>query len=147
MKRLLTIVLVLSFGAIAWDKPAEKVADAEIARLKDKASKMKDEDRAHTYSEICLQLAEAANEEYADGNPQKGVERIKELLDYAQKVLDLAQQKDKKVKQSEINIRKCSRRLEEIRRTVNLEDQPPIEEAVKKLDAVREDLLKVVFRK
>jgi hypothetical protein len=117
-----------------------------VDRLKDKASKMKEEDRGHTYSEICLQLAEAANEEYADGNPDKGVERIKELLDYAQKVVDIAKQKDKKVKQSEINIRKCSRRLDEIRRTVNLEDQPPIEEAVKKLDGLREDLLKVLFR-
>ena len=147
MKRLLILILALSLTAVGWDKPVQKPAEAEVARLKDKADKMKDEDRGYTYSEICLQLAEQANEQYNDGEPDKAVASVQELVSYAEKVIDIAKQKDKKAKQSEINIRKCSRRLEEIRRTVNLEDQPPLEVAIKRLDNLREDLLKVIFRK
>lgn len=147
MKRLAAVLLALTLSLHGWDKPVEKLPSREIERLKQKAEKMKEEDRAHTYSEICLQLAEEASEHYNDGNPDQAVASVKQLLDYAQKVADIAKIKDKKVKQSEINIRKCSRRLDEIKRTVNLEDQPPLDEAVKKLDNLRDDLLKVLFRK
>jgi hypothetical protein len=147
VKRLFIILLAITVTAYGWDKPTMKPAAAEVARLKEKADKMKEEDRGHTYSELCLQLAEQVNEQYNDGEPDKAVASVQEIVAYAQKVIDIAKQKDKKAKQSEINIRKCSRRLEEIKRTVNLEDQPPLDEAVKKLDAIREDLLKVVFGK
>lgn len=146
MKRFAAILLMLTLSLYGWDKPLEKHPTQEVERLKQKAEKMKEEDRGHTYSEICLQLAEEAGEHYNDGNADKAVASVKQLLEYAQKVADIAKVKDKKVKQSEINIRKCSRRLDEIRRTVTLEEHPPLEDAIKKLDSLRDDLLKVLFR-
>jgi len=47
----------------------------------------------------------------------------------------------------EISVRKLAEKLRDIKRTLALEDQPPIEKAIEGMEAIRTTLLKEMFRK
>ena len=51
------------------------------------------------------------------------------------------------MKQTEIAMRKMSRRLEAIRKTLEVDDRPPVGEAIQKLESARSELLNRMFRK
>jgi hypothetical protein len=72
---------------------------------------------------------------------------VKQVLEYAEKASAAAKLKNKKTKDTEINLRKTARRLEEVEKTLALEDRPPVKAAVEKLDEIRKDLLEFFLKR
>ena len=141
------VVLLVAGTAFAQAPDASTDANPEVERLKAKAAEMKDHDRGKVYSEIARELAEDANRQYSSGSREQAIATVKDVVDYAEKAAESAKLKNKKTKDTEINIRKTARRLEEIEKTLAVEDRPPVRSAVDRLDTIRKDLLEFFLKR
>ena len=118
-----------------------------IDLLKAKAETMKDHDRAKIYSEIARELTEQANRQFDAGETEQGLKSVKQVVEFAEKASAAAKLRNKKTKDTEISLRKTARRLEEVERTLPLEERPPIQAAVERVDAIRKDLLEYFLKR
>jgi polyhydroxyalkanoate synthesis regulator phasin len=75
----------------------------------------------------------------------KAQSSIKEAVLYSEKSAASAQEKGKKIKDTEITLRETARRIEEIRRTLAVDDQPPLAAAVARIEELRRQLLDHMF--
>jgi hypothetical protein len=123
------------------------VAEEKLAQLKAHAEKMHEQDRGRVYSDIARELLEIANQQFVEGHPEMAQASVKDSIGYAEKAADSAKIHGKKIKDTEISLRECARRLEEIRRSVILEEQPPLREAIVRIDELRKQLLDHIFKK
>jgi chromosome segregation ATPase len=86
-----------------------------------------------------------ATDEYSQGNAGKGEQIVKDLTGYVQQAGDDAQKNHKKIKQTEIELRKAERRLEDLKRSLDFDNQPPVQKAIDKIEDVRTQILKIMF--
>lgn len=98
---------------------------------------------------LCLEIAErqltAADKLYNDGNVDQARAALDDIVAYSEKARDAANQSGKKLKNAEISVRKMASKLRDMKRTLNFEDQPPVQEAIDHLERVRSDLLARMF--
>jgi hypothetical protein len=130
--------------APANPKPADP-AQAKIEEMKSRAERMNSADRARIYADIARELVEAANQQFTTGEVDKAQSSIKEAVLYSEKSAASAQEKGKKIKNTEITLRETARRIEEIRRTLAVDDQPPLAAAVARIEELRRQLLDHMF--
>jgi hypothetical protein len=116
-----------------------------LDEMKAKAEKMQEKDRARIYSEIARDLVELAHTQYDAGETEKAEMSVKDAVAYAEKSGAAAQEEHKKIKDAEINLRKAEHRLDEIRHSLPLEDQPTVKTAQDRLAQIRKDLLNAMF--
>ncbi len=142
MKRNLLIVaavLLLVCGAAANKK------DVPLEELKAKAEAETGDHKPLLYTEVVRREIEDANQLFIDGDVQKAQDTLKDAVLYAGKARDAALARPHKLKDTEIHLRKAEHRLEDIRRTLALEDQADVQAAVDQLAALRKQLLDVMF--
>lgn len=125
----------------------EAVRPSEVERLKTKAESMRDYERGKIYSEIARELTEQASRQFAEGDEAAALKSVGEVVEFAERASSAAKLRNKKTKDTEINLRKTARRLEEISKTLTLEDRPPIEEAMQKVDEIRKELLEYFLKR
>jgi len=119
--------------------------EAEYAALKARATAIKVSDQDKFYAQLALRATEVANEQYTAGNITKAQATIDEAVTYAEKAHDAAAGSNKNLKQTEITLRETSRRLEELRRSLALEDRPYVETAINRIEDIRKKLLDQMF--
>ena len=119
----------------------------DIEELKARIAKAAVSDRPA----LCVQLSEmqlnAAGRFYALGDSDQAKAALTDVTAFAELARDYSIQSHKHEKQSEIAIRKMVRKLNDLKHTVSREDQPQIDEAIGKLERVRDDLLTAMFPK
>jgi hypothetical protein len=100
---------------------------------------------------LCLRIAQeqlrAADKFYNDGNVEQARASLNDIVTYAQKARDAAVGSRKHLKNVEIEVRKMSEKLSDIKRTLAFEDQPPVAEAIRQLEDIRTSLLNEMFKK
>jgi hypothetical protein len=100
---------------------------------------------------LCVQIAERQLAEtdklYASGEVEKGLATLADVVAYSELARDYAIQSRKYQKQSEIAVRVMSRKLTELMHTLGRDDQPPVQDAITRLQRVRDDLLAAMFPK
>jgi hypothetical protein len=144
--RHLAPILLLTMALLAAQSPdAEEASDVE--RLKAKAAEMKDYDRGKIYTEIVRELTEEANRHFTNGEPDKAHATLRDVVDFAEKAAAAAKLKNKKTKDTEINLRKTARRLEEIEKTLAVEERPAVQQVVDKVDEIRKELLEYFLKR
>jgi hypothetical protein len=145
----LIVLTGLCFGQQSnGDTPkTDNPALAKIDGLKAQAEKKSSADRARIYADIARELVEVANQQFTDGDVEKAQASIKDAVAYSEKSAASAQEKGKKIKDTEITLRETARRVEEVRRTVAIDDQPPLAAAVTRIEELRRQLLDHMFRK
>jgi hypothetical protein len=134
----------LAQSAAPAPKP-ENPGIAKIESMKARAEKMGSGDRARIYSVIARELVEVANQQFVDGEVEKAQNSIKEAVAFSDKSVTEAQVKGKKIKNTEITLRETARRIDEVRRTIAVDDQPPLAEAVLRIEEMRRKLLDHMF--
>jgi hypothetical protein len=67
------------------------------------------------------------------------------VVTYAQKAGDAARQSRKHIKRTEIEVRKMSRRLQDLKPTVDLDSRQPVQDAINRLEHIRTQLLMQMF--
>lgn len=118
-----------------------------LAELKARAESARPEDRPQLCIEIARRQLRDADKHYNDGNVEQARAALDDIISYSEKARDSATQSKKHLKDVEIAVRKMAKKLRDIRRTLNLEDQPPVDAAVKRLEDIRTSLLEAMFRK
>jgi hypothetical protein len=100
---------------------------------------------------LCIQIAQhelrATDQAYNEGKVEQARASLSEIVTYSEKARDAAVDTRKHLKNVEIAIRKISERLSDIKRTLAFEDQPPVAEAIRRLEDIRTSLLSEMFRK
>ena len=100
---------------------------------------------------LCLRISErqlaAAVKFYEAGESEKAAGALTDVVAFAESARDSSIQSHKHEKQSEIAIRKMARKLADIKHTVSREDQEQVQNALDRLQRVRDDLLSAMFPK
>ena len=135
-------IFVLSvFSASASTQPAT------VEELKAQLASARTGDRI----QLCIQIAErqleAADKFYSADETEKARTALDDVASFAEQARDSSIQFHKRQKQTEIAVRKMVRKLFDIKRAVNHEEQVPVEAAIERLQRVRDDLLAAMFPK
>jgi len=100
---------------------------------------------------LCLHIAElqlgAAVRLYEAGDSEHAKAALAEVVAFSELARDSAIQSHKHEKQSEITIRKMTRKLGDLKHTVSHEDQEQVQNTIDRLQRVRDDLLAAMFPK
>jgi hypothetical protein len=143
MRLWITIAAVLvgtSFPAFAYKTETlqELMARADSARVEDRPA-------------LCVEIAErqlkSADELYTAGKVEDAQAALKDVMTYSEKAHDAAIQSGKKLKNTEIDFRKMAAKLRDIKRSLNFDDQAPVQAAADRLENLRTDLLSHMFGK
>src|SRR5262245_59533273 len=139
MKHLATILafLLLTAGASAERK--------DIDKLKAEAAKAQGAEQGVLYAELAEELVNVANQQFGDGDSEKGQATVQEIIQYAVEAHDLVLKAQNNRKEVEIHLRHAQRHLEDIKHTLASDDRPPLDAVEKKLADLRQDLLDAMF--
>jgi hypothetical protein len=135
--RIVTTVVVLLLLLNALGRANEQSA----AELKARADAAQGGERANLCLEYAHRQLEDANALYSQGDVDKAEAEITEVLAYSHKAADAASASGKRLKQTEIDLRKLEHRMRDIGQSLSIDDRPPVEKGVQELEQVRADLL------
>jgi len=118
-----------------------------LPELKAKADAAPLEDRPQLYVEIAERQLAAAGESYRAGGAEQARAAVDDVVFYAGKARDASIQTGKKLKNTEISVRKMAAKLRDLRRTLSFDDQAPVQAAADQLESMRSELLAHMFSK
>ncbi len=133
---------VLLLPALAFADKNESV-DALKARLKTVSGG----DHVVLCTKIAERQLDALDKAYTDGDLQNAQAALSDVVTFGLQAAQTARETGKKMKHTEIAMRRMSIRLEAIRRSLSVDDRPPVATAIEKLEAARSELLNQMFKK
>src|SRR5581483_5685582 len=137
------LVLIILFAAIACLAAKQESLQEMIARAN--AAPMKDQ--PSLYINIAEHQLRSADQLYSAGKVDEARSAVGDVVTYSEKAHDAAIQSGKKLKPTEMAARKMGHRLQDIKRTLNFEDQAPVQAAAERLVSIAQDLLNHMFEK
>src|ERR1700692_478453 len=143
MRRITLYFVLLLLGSSFLGSRFGFAKDETVDELKARFANARAEDRPELGIRIAQHQLRNADKLYNEGNIEKAHEAVNDILTYTEKARDAAVQTNKRRKNVEINAHKAR----DIKRTLAVEDQPPVEEAIRRLEDVRTELLKEMFAK
>jgi hypothetical protein len=120
-------------------------ANDSLLSLKGRADAAHGGEQAKLCLEYAHRLLEDANALFTSGDVEKAQQEVAEVVGYGRKAADAASSSGKHLKQTEIELRKLSKRLHDIAETLAVEDRPPVLKAVDDIEQIRSDLLARMF--
>ena len=145
---ILTLQVAVSLAACAAvPLPAFAAKNETIDQLIARAESARPEDRPALYLEIARQKAETADDFYRTGNADAGNATLHEVVTFSKKATDASIATGKRLKNTEITLRKMVEKFRDVKRTVTFEDQAPIQQTMDELEKMRTDLLSAMFGK
>jgi hypothetical protein len=143
MRRLAISISLITFALLL----CAAAKDESVDELKSRVQSARPEDRPVLCMQIAHQQLNNADKLYNEGKVEQARAAVDDIVTYSEKARDSASQTKKHLKNVEIAIRKISEKLRDIKRTLAFEDQPPVGEAIKRLEDIRTALLKEMFAK
>ncbi len=138
-----TILVLLAVVSLARFARADDALQQQIAR----ADSAPPSERPALYIRIAHQQADDADKLYQQGDAEAGNKALNDVVTYAGKASDAAATTGKRLKDTEIAVRKMSEKFRDVKRTLPFEDQAPVQQAIDSLEKMRTDLLAVMFGK
>ena len=133
--------LVLAVAGLAL----AQAAPDRVAHLKAKAATANPVDQEKLFLEIVRAEFDAAKAAFASGNAQQAQGALADLEDYAQRAARLAVDHRKRLKNTEIELRKVSDRLKNLKPTLTFEERVPVQNTIDHLEKLRTDLMSTMF--
>ena len=118
-----------------------------IEALKARAEQAQPKDQADLFTHIAERQLDALDKAFNGGTVRESQAALADVVAYGVKAAQVAGTTGKRMKQTEIALRRISLRLESVRKTLDLDDRPPVADAIQKLDAAHNELLNRMFRK
>ena len=143
MRIRVTILVLLAVVSLARFARADDALQQQIAR----ADSAPPSERPALYIHIARQQADAADKLYQAGNAEAGNKALNDVVTYAGKASDAAASTGKRLKDTEIAVRKMAEKFRDVKRTLPFEDQAPVQQAIDSLEKMRTDLLAAMFGK
>lgn len=98
---------------------------------------------------LCLEISkrelDAADQLYTSGDSARAAAALGDVAQYSELARDYAIQSHKHEKQSEIAVRKMTRKLADLKHTVAHDEQKGVQDTIDRLQRVRDDLLAAMF--
>ncbi len=139
---MLAVIVVLALAC-----PYGAAKEETVDELKARFESAHPEDRAELAIRIAQYRLRIADKLYSDGKDDQARAAVDDIVTYSEKARDAVTQTKKHLKNVEIDVRKMAEKLRDIKRTLAFEDQPPVEQAIRRLEDVRTILLKEMFAK
>lgn len=117
--------------------------DESLDALKARALR---ENQPRLYAEVVRRQVEVANDYYDAGDVQRARGVVAEIVDLTGKCIDAAKKNQNKLKDTELTLYRAGRRLEDVRRSLAFDDQPPVQAAVERIEKARRHLLELMFQ-
>ena len=136
-KAVQVVLLILTLGMFAAAK------DESLDALKARALR---DNQPRLYAEVVRRQIEVANGYYNSGEVEKAQAAIAEIVDLTGKCIEAAQKNHSQLKDTELALYKAGRRLDDVRKSLNFDDQPPVQAAVERIEKARRDHLQLMFR-
>ena len=137
---------LLLLCAMASARPVPR-NEPTVDELKARIASAKPGDKVH----LCVQVAEKRLDEadklYAASDIQKGQEAVADVASFSEQARDYSLQSRKHQKQTEIAMRNMTRKLNNILHTLGHDDQAAVQDAINRIERVRDDLLSSMFPK
>jgi len=131
------VLFLLALGTFVAAK------DESLDALKARALR---ENQPRLYAEVVRRQVEVADHYYTAGEVQKAEGVVAEIVDLTGKCVDAAQKNQSKLKDTELTLYRAGRRLEDVRRSLAFDDQPPVQAAVDRIEKARRHLLDLMFQ-
>jgi hypothetical protein len=129
------VVLVL---ALAGASVGSELSTAELKARADAST-------GAEQAKLCLEYAQRqltdANTQFNQGDVEKGMAEIREVVEYAHKAANAASASGKHLKETEIDLRKLGKRMHDIGQSLSFEDRDPVQKAVEEIEQIRSDLM------
>src|ERR1700681_855481 len=135
------------FVLLVFSGNATPTQSATVEELKARLTSARAGDRIQPCIQIAELQLEAADKFYLTDETEKARTALDDVASFAEQARDSSIQFHKRQKQTEIAVRKMVRKLFDIKRAVNHEEQVPVEAATNRLQRVRDDLLAAMFPK
>ena len=139
--RITTLILLACVATTAFAFRTETLQE-----LLERAKSARIEDQAPLYLEAASRQLKNADELYTAGKGEDARKAVEDVVIYSEKAHDAAIQSGKKLKNTEISLRKMAEKLRDIKRSLNFEDQAPVQAAADRLESFRTDLLARMFK-
>jgi hypothetical protein len=139
-----TVALLALVAVMARAVPRN---EPTVDELKARLSSLSVGDRPHLCVQIAKKQLAEADKLYVAGDVEKGQAALTDVVAYSELARDYAIQSHKYQKQSEIAVRVMTRKLTEIVHSLGHDDQAPVQDAINRMQRVRDDLLKAMFPK
>jgi len=140
----LSVLIVVGAALAAYALP---VADPGIEAMKARVSLASIGERPH----LCVQIAEhqlaEADKFYTASDVDQAQTKLTDVVAYSELARDYSIQSHKYQKQTEIAVRVMTRKLTEVMHALGHDDQAPVQDAINRLQRVRDDLLASMFKK
>jgi hypothetical protein len=139
----LTILALVSLASLAALARTEENLQQLIARAESAPAG----ERPGLYIQIARQQAESADKLYQSGNSEAGNAALNDVVVYSEKASDAASGSGKKLKDTEIALRKMAEKFRDVKHNLPFDDQAPVQQAIDRLEKMRTDLLSAMFGK
>ena len=142
--RNLSIALAILLAAV-MAAPGHK--NESLEQLIARAESAHIEDRPALCTEIAQRELDSAGQLYQAGKPEEARVAVENVVAYSDKARDASIRTGKRLKDTEIAMRKMAARLRDIKRNLAFEDQAPVTAAADRLEQMRTELLSHMFGK
>ncbi len=124
-------------------------ADAEdsVAELVAKADSAPVDKQPELYIKAAQHQLKNANSLYDAGKSEEAAAAVKDISTYSGKATEAAGKSRKRLKNTEIDVRKMAEKLRDIKRTLNFDDQATVQDTIDHLETFRTRLLSQMFSK
>ena len=145
--RCLSAVAVFLALTISCLAQAPAPAQTAVDQLKARVASTNPNDRPR----LCVEIAEKQLKEtdrlYAASDIPGGQAALTDVVAYSELARDYSIQTHKYQKQAEIAVRGMTRKLTEIKHSLGHDDQVPLQDALNRLERVRDELLASLFKR
>jgi hypothetical protein len=121
--------------------------ETDVEQLKGRAQSARLEELPSLCTQIARKQADSADNLYKAGKVGEARAAVEDVVSYSDKARDAAIRSGKKVKDTEIAVRKMAEKLRNLKRTLAFEDQAPVQSAIDRLEQMRTDLFDRMFGK
>lgn len=144
--RLNMLVLLALAGMVSLPRTLA-LPDDSLDQMVARAESAPPRDRPARYIQIAREQAETADKLYQAGNSEAGNAALKNAVTYAEKAGDAAERSGKRLKDTEIAVRKMAEKFRDVKHNLPFDDQAPVQDAVDRLEKMRTELLAEMFGK
>jgi len=141
------LVLLLALSLAAFGQKAFVPKDETVEQLIARAESARPDDQPALYTEVARRKAAAVDKLYDEGNAEAGTAALQDVVTYSKKATNASIATGKRLKNTEITLRKMAAKFRDIKRTAAFDDQGPIQQTVDELEKMRTDLLSAMFGK
>ncbi len=141
MKKVLTVMVLLVTVTFASDK------QESVESMKARFERTSPKDQIELALKIAEHQVSAMDKAYTDGNIDAARAALADVQNFGVHAAEASASTGKHMKPTEIALRKMTVRLENIRRTLDVDDRQPVGDAIQKIETARNELLNRMFRK